>query len=80
MNDLWQVVLIAGAGFLAGAINAVAGGGLLVSFPALLAVGFPAVTANVTNAVAMLPATLADRSPTGRSSKGKRGASGGSRS
>jgi uncharacterized membrane protein YfcA len=47
--------LLVAAGFVAGAVNAVAGGGSLVSFPALLAVGYPAVAANVTNAVAVLP-------------------------
>jgi uncharacterized membrane protein YfcA len=50
-----QGVLAAGAGFLAGAINAVAGGGSLISFPALVAIGYPSLTANVTNAVAVLP-------------------------
>ncbi len=50
-----QTTLLAGAGFLGGAINAVAGGGSLVSFPALLAVGLPSVTANVTNTVALWP-------------------------
>jgi uncharacterized protein len=50
-----QIVLLAGAGLLAGAVNAVAGGGSLLSFPALLAVGYPALTANVTNSVALTP-------------------------
>lgn len=36
-------------------MNAVAGGGSLISFPALLAAGYPSVTANVTNQVAVLP-------------------------
>ena len=49
------VALLAGAGLLAGAVNAVAGGGSLISFPALLAAGYPAVTANVTNTVALFP-------------------------
>jgi uncharacterized protein len=47
--------LLAGAGLLAGGVNAVAGGGSLISFPALLAAGYPAVTANVTNTVALVP-------------------------
>ena len=55
---LGEVALLAGAGFLAGAVNAVAGGGSLISFPALLAVGYPSVTANVTNSVAVLPGYL----------------------
>lgn len=50
-----QLALLAAAGFMAGAVNAVAGGGSLISFPALLAVGYPSVAANVTNAVAVLP-------------------------
>jgi uncharacterized membrane protein YfcA len=50
-----EVALLAAAGFVAGAVNAVAGGGSLISFPALLAVGYPSVAANVTNAVAVLP-------------------------
>jgi uncharacterized membrane protein YfcA len=53
--DPAQIALLAGAGLLAGAVNAVAGGGSLLSFPALLAVGYPAITANVTNAVALTP-------------------------
>ncbi len=47
--------LLAGAGLLAGAVNAIAGGGSLISFPALLAAGYPSVTANVTNTVALFP-------------------------
>jgi uncharacterized membrane protein YfcA len=50
-----QVGLLAGAALVAGAVNAVAGGGSLISFPALLAVGYPALTANVTNSVALTP-------------------------
>ncbi|MCW2545036.1 MAG: hypothetical protein JWM40_2588 [Frankiales bacterium] len=49
-----QSLLVLGAGALAGAINAVAGGGTLVSFPALLAVGISPVTANVTSSVGLL--------------------------
>lgn len=50
------VVLV--AAFVAGAVNAVAGGGSLVTFPALLAVGFAAVPASVTNTVGLLPGYL----------------------
>lgn len=50
-----HILLLATAAFAAGAINAVAGGGSLVSFPALLLAGYPALTANVTNSVALLP-------------------------
>lgn len=53
--DIGTVAFLAAAGLLAGAINAVAGGGSLISFPALLLAGYPAVTANATNIVAVLP-------------------------
>ena len=49
-----DVLLVGGAGVLAGAVNAVAGGGTLLSFPALLAVGVPPVTANITSSVGLL--------------------------
>lgn len=47
--------MLAGAGFVSGAINAAAGGGSLVSFPALLVAGYPPILANVTNNVAAVP-------------------------
>jgi uncharacterized protein len=46
------------AAFIAGAINSVAGGGSLISFPALVAFGVPAVMANATNTAAMWPGSL----------------------
>ncbi|MGE5235421.1 MAG: sulfite exporter TauE/SafE family protein [Acidobacteriota bacterium] len=46
------------AAFAAGALNAVAGGGSLISFPALVAVGQPAILANATNTAALWPGTL----------------------
>lgn len=49
------VVFLLVAGLLAGGVNAVAGGGSLLVFPALLAVGFPPLAANVTNSVAQWP-------------------------
>ncbi|MDX6677770.1 MAG: uncharacterized protein QOE31_1822 [Solirubrobacteraceae bacterium] len=53
--SLLEAVGLAAAGCAAGAINAVAGGGSLISFPALLAAGYPSIAANVTNSVALLP-------------------------
>lgn len=50
-----EAIGLACAAFAAGGINAVAGGGSLVSFPALLAAGYPAKAANVTNTVALWP-------------------------
>ena len=48
---IWLVV----ASFLAGVINAMAGGGSFVSFPAMLGVGVPPIQANATNTVALWP-------------------------
>ena len=53
-----QALGLALAGFLAGGVNAIAGGGSLISFPALLSVGYAPVTANVTNTVAIWPGYL----------------------
>lgn len=47
-----------GAAFLAGAINSVAGGGTLVSFPTLIWLGLPSVAANATSTVAIWPASV----------------------
>jgi uncharacterized membrane protein YfcA len=49
------IVLLAAAGFVAGVVNGVAGGGSLVSFPALLAAGHGALVANVTSTVGIWP-------------------------
>lgn len=57
--NLWQEVVIAAAAFAAGLINSIAGGGTLVSFPALLWTGRDAVLANATSTVALWPASLA---------------------
>ena len=51
--------IIAAAAFVAGAINSIAGGGTLISFPALLWIGRNPVMANATNAVALWPGSLA---------------------
>src|SRR5208337_3296659 len=53
--DLLVVGLAAVAG---GAVNALAGGGTLITFPMLTAVGIPVVAANITNTVALCPGYL----------------------
>src|SRR4051812_7262871 len=50
-----HAALVTGAGVLAGAINAVAGAGPLVAFPALLGVGVGPLTANITCSVGLIP-------------------------
>jgi len=51
---LWLVA----ASFIAGVINAMAGGGSFISFPAMLAIGVPPIQANATNTVALWPGQL----------------------
>jgi len=53
-----EYVFAALAAIAAGLINALAGGGTLITFPVLMALGIPAVSANVTNTVALLPGYL----------------------
>lgn len=56
--SLLNYVLIGLASIAGGAVNALAGGGTLITFPMLTAVGIPAVAANVTNTVALCPGYL----------------------
>jgi uncharacterized membrane protein YfcA len=49
-----EIAVVLLAGIVAGGINAVVGSGSLVTFPVLLAVGFPTVTANVSNTVGLV--------------------------
>jgi uncharacterized protein len=54
-----QIVLLGLAGVAAGTINSVVGSGTLVTFPVLLAFGYPPVTANVSNTIGLVPGSLA---------------------
>lgn len=51
-------MLLAASAFAAGAVNAVAGGGSFLTFPALVAAGVPPIAANATSAVALSPGYL----------------------
>ena len=55
MLDPIDLILVGLAAVAAGAINALAGGGTLITFPMLTAVGVPAIAANVTNTIALCP-------------------------
>ena len=57
-SSLTSLVAVAGAALAAGAVNAIAGGGSLISFPTLVAAGLPPVTASITNTVALCPGYL----------------------
>jgi uncharacterized protein len=52
-------VIVAVAAFVAGFINAVAGGGTFLTFPALIAAGLPPIDANASNTVALFPGQIA---------------------
>jgi uncharacterized membrane protein YfcA len=54
-----EALAIFAAGFVAGIVNSIAGGGTLVSFPVLVALGREPLIANATNAVALFPGSLA---------------------
>lgn len=56
--DLGQVCLLLAAGLAAGGVNSLAGGGSLITFPALVTVGLPPLSANVSNSIAVCPGYL----------------------
>lgn len=74
MADLtfWQLGLIALAGMAGGLVNALAGGGTLITFPVLTAVGLGAIAANVTNTVALSPGYLGATVAQAKDLKGQR--------
>jgi uncharacterized protein len=59
MTDILDFCIIAFGGFAAGTVNAIAGGGTLISFPILTAVGIPVVSANISSTVSLSPGYLA---------------------
>ena len=52
---LLEALAVLAAGTVAGGVNAVVGSGSLITFPTLLAVGYPPVTANVSNSIGLVP-------------------------
>ena len=57
--SLLEAVVVLAAGVAAGTINTVVGSGTLITFPVLLAVGYPPVTANVSNTIGLVPGSVA---------------------
>jgi uncharacterized membrane protein YfcA len=55
---LWSLLAVAAAGLAAGASNALAGAGSLITFPTLIAVGLPPLSANVTSTVGLVPGAV----------------------
>jgi uncharacterized membrane protein YfcA len=68
-----EVVGVLLAGMAAGTINTVVGSGTLVTFPTLLAVGLPPVTANVSNTLGLVPGSLSGAIGYRRELAGQRG-------
>lgn len=58
MQNFLSIAGIFLAGIVAGAVNSVAGGGSLISFPTLVAFGIPSIAANATNTAAIWPGSL----------------------
>ena len=50
-----EAIAVMAAGLIAGAINAIVGSGSLITFPTLLAIGLPPITANVSNTIGLVP-------------------------
>src|SRR4051794_12590154 len=69
MNGL-EALAITSAGAVAGAVSAVVGSGSLVTFPTLVALGYPSVTANVSNTVGLVPGSMSGRTGAGRELRG----------
>jgi uncharacterized membrane protein YfcA len=59
MGGMNPIVIVFGSGLLAGAMNALAGGGTFVALPALISVGVPSVMANASSTVGLFPGTAA---------------------
>jgi uncharacterized membrane protein YfcA len=73
LSTVPHLLALASLGVVAGALNAAAGGGSLLTFPALVALGLPALTANISNSVAQTPGYLAIAHGYRRELAGQRG-------
>ncbi|MFJ5934949.1 sulfite exporter TauE/SafE family protein [Streptomyces sp. NPDC093071] len=54
----WEALAVFAAGIGAGTINTIVGSGTLITFPVLLATGLPPITANVSNALGLVPGSV----------------------
>ncbi len=69
----WEQVAVFFGGMAAGAINTIVGAGSLVTFPLLLAVGYPPVIANISNTVGLIPGSVSGAFGYRRELQGQRG-------
>lgn len=56
--NLTQALILIAASFAAGVMNAMAGGGTILTFPSLIFLGLPSIAANATSTVGLLPAAM----------------------
>lgn len=73
MLNTTDLILLVFAAVAAGAVNALAGGGTLITFPMLTAVGVPPIAANVTNTVALCPGYIGGTLAQARDLRGQAG-------
>jgi uncharacterized membrane protein YfcA len=71
--NLLEAAAVLGSGIAAGGINAVVGSGSLITFPTLLALGYPPVIANVSNTIGLVPGGTASSFGYRRELRGQRG-------
>ncbi len=72
-SEIVRDLAIFGAGIAAGTINVIVGSGTLITFPVLLAFGFPPVLANVSNNIGLVPGSLTGAYGYRRELEGQRG-------
>jgi uncharacterized protein len=70
---VWEMAAVLLAGAAAGTINTVVGSGTLITFPTLLALGVPPVTANVSNTIGLVPGSVSGAVGYRRELRGQRG-------
>ncbi|MHB8397714.1 MAG: sulfite exporter TauE/SafE family protein [Candidatus Limnocylindrales bacterium] len=70
---LFHAAMIVGAGLAAGAINTIVGSGSLVTFPTLVALGYPPVVANIANTIGLVPGSASGAVAYRRELVGQRG-------
>lgn len=71
--ELWEAAAILLAGIAAGGINSIAGSGTLFTFPVLLALGYPPITATISNSIGLAPGSISSAVAYRRELVGQRG-------